>query len=172
MNSQSHNKGHGAVNPADRRGAADGASQGAELQLVSFLLEGTEYAIELSGAVELLKPGHVTEVPRSPWFIKGIVPVSGEMVAVIDLKGLLGAAPSEGRGQKGGRLLMAGENDLKAAFLVDSINGIRDYRASAFKASAPAGKGKGFIKGTVSLDGRVLNVLCVKKLLEFAFADH
>src|SRR3990170_2848270 len=92
-----------------------------KLHIVSFFLGDVEYALEVTDAVEVLRPREVTEVPRTPEFIKGILSVRGEMVPVMDLKLRLGAGEA---GQRSGRILIASVEEIKAGFTVDRLAGV------------------------------------------------
>jgi len=45
------------------------------INIISFFLGLDEYAFEVADAVEVLRPRQVTEVPRTPAYIKGILSV-------------------------------------------------------------------------------------------------
>lgn len=145
---------YGVERPAEEEGA---------IKIVSFFLDGEEYAFDVADAVEVLRPKNVTEVPRTPAFIKGILSVRGEMVPVICLKKLLGIkspASDNGAGRMT-RILLAGAEESKAGFSVDRIGGVKEYRVSLIEETP----GGGFIKGIIHLDGGVINILDINRLL-------
>src|SRR5574337_293394 len=84
-----------ATAPEASEGAGQKAHEEERLQIISFFLDGEEYAFEVADAVEVLRPRQMTEVPRTPDFIKGILSVRGEMVFVIDLKKRLNIGEAE-----------------------------------------------------------------------------
>ncbi len=132
------------------------------LRLVSFSLNGDEYAFEVSGTFEVIKPREVTEVPRVPDFIKGILSVRGEMLLIMDLKARLGM-DSSGNDYMVKRILIAGGEECKAGFMVDGIEAIKEFKTNRFKRV----KSKvGFSTGTVSFKGESINVLDIDKLLK------
>jgi purine-binding chemotaxis protein CheW len=137
-------------------------SEGEAFQIVSFFLNGAEYAFEVYDAVEVLRPREVTEVPQVPAFIKGILSVRGEMVPVIDLKGRLGM-DSTGDHFMMKRILVAGVDDLRAGFMVDRMGGVKDVKSRAIK-SAP--RKSRFLKGTIRLKNGTVNILDITKLLD------
>lgn len=132
------------------------------LRLVSFSLNGDEYAFEVSGAFEVIRPREVTEVPRVPDFIKGILSVRGEMLPIMDLKARLGMN-SSGNGYMVKRILIAGGEECKAGFMVDGIGDIKEFRADRFKRVR---RKEGFLTGTVTFKGETIRILDIDKLLK------
>lgn len=132
-----------------------------KLQIVSFFLGEREYAFELLDAVEVLRARTLTEVPRTPDFIKGILSVRGEMVPVMDTKMRL----SEGRFGvvRFGRVLVASVADLKVGFLVDKMGGVREVVAASIEPLDD-----GFVKGLIKAPGGVILLLDVVRLIDFA----
>ncbi len=131
------------------------------LRIVSFLLNGEEYAFEISGAFEVIKLREVTEVPRVPDFIKGILSVRGEMLPIMDLKARLGMDPSE-NGYMVKRILVAGGEECKAGFMVDGIGAIKEFKAKRLKRVR---RKVGFLTGTVTVNGETISILDIDKLL-------
>ncbi|MBI5237982.1 MAG: chemotaxis protein CheW [Deltaproteobacteria bacterium] len=138
------------------------------LQVISFYLNADEYAFEITEAFEVMKPKEYTEVPLTPDFIKGVISVRGEMVALIDLKARLNIPGLQGEGvARPPRILIAGHEEHRAGFLVDGIGGVRELPDSSLKDAAGAGvKLNGFAKASALLGGNRLVVLDLKKLLD------
>ena len=131
------------------------------LRLVPFSLNGDEYAFEVSGAFEVIRLRELTEVPRVPDFIKGILSVRGEMLPIMDLKARLGMN-SSGNDYMVKRILIAGGEECKAGFMVDGIGAIKEFRANRFKR---VGRKGGFLTGTVTFKGKTVRILDIDKLL-------
>ena len=140
-------------------------AQEAMVQVVSFFLSGQEYAFDVADAVEVLKPKEITKVPRTPGFIKGIISVRGEMVAVFDLRERLGVLAGDASAHtRSARILIAGADEVKTGFVVDRMGGVRDYPAASFENNTEPGGG--FLKGVIRLDGRVINILDIARLTD------
>lgn len=144
-------------------------------KLFTFLLGTLEYAFEAGDAPEVLKAMPVTEVPYTPAFIKGIIPFRGEMLAVIDLRNRLGmeGAPKN-HTTRNSKMLIAGADDLRAAFLVDAVAGVcgagtHPPDAPPAPACLELGEEKDvFVKGIIKSQGRVIRVLSLEKLLNIS----
>ncbi len=135
---------------------------GSSLRVVTFFLNGDEYAFEVVGAVEVVKPREVTEVPQVPEFIKGILSVRGEMVPIMNLKARLGMSSNENDYMMK-RILIAGVEERKAGFMVDGMGAVKEFSPAELKR--PKQK-DGFLMGTVSSKGETIQILDIERLLE------
>jgi purine-binding chemotaxis protein CheW len=55
-------------------------------EYLAFVLAGDTYAVRISVVSEILRPPPITEVPRAPSPIVGVVSVRGRLVTVMDLR--------------------------------------------------------------------------------------
>jgi purine-binding chemotaxis protein CheW len=55
-------------------------------EYLAFILAGDTYAVRISVVSEILRPPPITEVPRAPSPIIGVVSVRGRLVTVMDLR--------------------------------------------------------------------------------------
>lgn len=134
------------------------AAEGEKLNILSFYLGGQEYAFEVADAVEVLRPRQVTEVPRTPAFIAGILSVRGEMVPVIDLKMRLGGSAVESKPSN--RIIIVSVDDLKAGFLVDRLSGVKEVSAKAIDSLiAVPDLPVSFLKGVIEVNERKIILL-------------
>jgi purine-binding chemotaxis protein CheW len=63
-------------------------------QYLTFMIAGEEYAISLLKVKEIIEYDTVTEVPKTPEWIRGVINLRGSVVPVIDLAVKLRQAPS------------------------------------------------------------------------------
>lgn len=135
------------------------------LNIISFFAGVRECAFEVSDAVEVLRTRQITEVPRTPAYIKGILPVRGEMVTVIDLRIRFGMEPLEVRPSS--RILVVTVDDLKAGFLVDRLVGVKAVKSAAVVSpGSDLGVHSRFLKGVVSSSGMSVLLLNASSLIE------
>lgn len=69
-----------------RAAARRAADLGQRTEFLAFLLAGELYAVRISFIAEILKPPPITEVPRAPHSVIGVVSVRGQLVTIIDLR--------------------------------------------------------------------------------------
>lgn len=153
-------------------GAAKHPPDEPSVQIVFFYLDDDEYAFEVVDAVEVLRPKEITEVPRIPGFMKGVISVRGEMIPVMDLKmRLKGRSGAAQHRLPSSRILIGGSDDTKAGFLVDSIGGVKEVRAKSIEAPLhDGGREMPFLKGIVRSGDKTIRLLDIDKILDIAGA--
>ncbi|TXT33560.1 MAG: purine-binding chemotaxis protein CheW, partial [Comamonadaceae bacterium] len=67
-----------------------GQSQIDQHQYLTFMLAGEVYAMGILAIKEIIEYGSLTEVPRMPGFIRGVINLRGAVVPVIDLSARFG----------------------------------------------------------------------------------
>lgn len=107
-----------------RRG---GKARGPRVEYLAFRLGGDTYAVSIGEVREILKLPPVTEVPRAPSEIIGVVSVRGLLVTVIDLRQRLRTAAGE-LTRKGRILLVIGAENETIGLYVDEV--LQVYRLS------------------------------------------
>ncbi len=55
-------------------------------KFISFFLDDEEYGVEIRKVKEIIKMMHITPVPNSPFYIKGILNLRGKVIPVFDLR--------------------------------------------------------------------------------------
>ncbi len=89
-------------------------------EYLTFVLGSEEYAVAIERVREVLKAQPITEVPRAPAGILGVVTVRGEVVAVFDPRrrlALPGPTPPEGTG----RIVIVDDGEGPCGLLVDAV---------------------------------------------------
>jgi purine-binding chemotaxis protein CheW len=69
-----------------QRAARRAGEGGRRTEYLGFALAGETYAVAIANIAEILKPPPITEVPRAPRNVLGVVSVRGKLVTVMDLR--------------------------------------------------------------------------------------
>lgn len=129
------------------------------LQWLTFSLCGEEYAIELNSVSEIIKPREVTEIPRVPDFILGIISLRGIIVPIYDLARRLKLGSVTISQQS--RIVVCQTEDRMIGLLVDSITQVA--KISENKIESPpavlADLDRDFVSGVGRYQGRMLILL-------------
>lgn len=88
-------------------------------ELLAFVVADESYALPLSRVREILKPPPITEVPRAPADVLGIVTVRGRIVTVLDLRRRL--RMPEGPHTRHTRVLLVDDGKEVIGLLVDRV---------------------------------------------------
>ncbi len=150
---------------------ADETDSAVREEYLTFLLGREEYAVAIERVREVVKAPPVTEVPRAPAHVLGVVTVRGEVVPVLDPRrrlGLPGAAPVDGAG----RIVIVDAGDGPSALLVDAVASVVRLPPGAIEPCPQgiAGARAEFLAG-IGRDGdRLFTVLDLGALLRRATA--
>lgn len=97
----------------------DGAAEGTTRQWLTFSLGDEEYALDIENVHEIIKPREVTDIPRAPDFVLGIISLRGIIIPVYDLKKRLKLGSAEV--SLTSRVIVCQSGDRTAGLLVDGI---------------------------------------------------
>ncbi|MEM9068130.1 MAG: chemotaxis protein CheW [Myxococcota bacterium] len=95
-------------------------------EFLGFVINHETYAVPLHAIREILKVPPVTEVPRAPSDVLGIISVRGRIITVVDLRLLLKMDTQEA--DKHTRVLLVDSGDEVIGLLVDRV--LQVYRLS------------------------------------------
>jgi purine-binding chemotaxis protein CheW len=117
---------------------------GEVLELVGFVLAGTRYGIESRFVREVARLTGFTPVPGTPAFVLGVTNLRGEILALFDLRHLLGVV-TEGVTDLG-RIVVLGEHRREFGLLADAASEIL-YAPGTSLAQADAAWGRAYVRG-------------------------
>lgn len=148
-------------------------------QYLTFMLRGEVFAIGILAIKEIIEYGKLTEVPRMPEFIRGVINLRGAVVPVVDLAARFGKDTTDiGRRTCIVIIEVANGDDTQViGVMVDAVNAVLEIPQSEIEA-APSFGAKiraDFIQGMGKLDGNFVIILNVDKVLsvgELEVARH
>lgn len=135
---------------------------------LTFRLGAEDYAIEIEHVREILKAPALTEVPRAPAHVLGVIMVRGEVVAVFDPRRRLALAP--GAPDRRARVLVCDAGEGQRGVLVDSVSHVVRLPPSAIepRPGGLAGPAADYIRGIGRDRGRLFILLDLPALLRDA----
>jgi purine-binding chemotaxis protein CheW len=146
--------------------AAERPEAVAREEYLTFLLGAEEYAVAIERVREVLKCPPVTEVPRAPAHVLGVVTVRGEVVPVFEPRRRLGlptAPPPEGTG----RIVIVDAGEGACGLLVDAVASVVRLRPGSIEP-CPQGIGgasQEYLAGIGREGDRLFTVLDLGALL-------
>ena len=157
------------VNTAITVAAHDETRQQQQSQFLTFMLSGEVFAIGILNIKEIIEYGNLTEVPRMPEFIRGVINLRGSVVPVIDLGARFGKHATEVSRRTCIVIIEVqheGEQHV-IGVMVDAVNEVLDIPATEIEP-APAFGSKihaEFIHGMGKVDGKFVIILNVDQVL-------
>ncbi|MET1015091.1 MAG: chemotaxis protein CheW [Paenisporosarcina sp.] len=137
-----------------------------DIKVIVFELMNKEYVIPVSQVQSIEKMMHITRVPRTPSFVKGVINLRGVVTPIIDLRERFNLQGSEANEQS--RMIMIKLEDMEVGLIVDAANDVLDIPLSAIEPQ-PDVVGSiesEFIGGVAKLDRRLLVLLQLEKVLD------
>jgi purine-binding chemotaxis protein CheW len=131
-----------------------------------FKVSDEIYGVDIMDIKELIKPREVTEVPRSPSFVSGIISLRGVIVPIIDLRDRLGLARERVTGRE--RVIVVRHGDSFSGLLVDEIIQVVRISKADIEAAPPVLEGidRDFVTGIGRADGRMIIVLNLSNIVD------
>ena len=138
----------------------------ASLELLCFRVATEDYAISIMDIKEIIKPREVTEVPRVPSFVRGILSLRGIIIPVFDMRLRLGL-PAGVRSERE-RVIVVKRQGGFCGVLVDQV--VQVVRIAETAVEAPPvvleGIDREFVQGIGRVAGRMLILLDMEKVLD------
>jgi purine-binding chemotaxis protein CheW len=133
--------------------------------LVSFFLSEEEYAIDVRLVQEIIRVTEITQVPRAPEFIKGVINLRGRIIPVIDLKRKLGLGEVEVARQT--RVVVVRLRDRLIGLLVDGASQVLKVPISTIEAAPEevVEIDANYIRGVAKLAERLIILVDLAKIL-------
>ena len=158
----------GAVAKADNTQLAEATQQELQ-QYLTFMLGGEIFAIGILSIKEIIEYGQLTEVPRMPEFIRGVINLRGAVVPVIDLGARFGKQPALISRRTCVVIIevqFEGEQQV-VGVMVDAVNEVLDIPADQVEPAPTFGANirADFIQGMGKVEGRFVIILNVDHVL-------
>lgn len=138
---------------------------GSDTQLVTFNLGKEEFAVPILQIQEINRLVDITRVPKSPDFVEGVINLRGKVIPIIDLRKRF-SLPQSDLG-KYARIVVVNMDGRMVGLIVDSVSEVLRLPNDAIEPPPPvvAGIGSEYIKGLGKLEGRLLILLDLSKIL-------
>jgi len=135
-------------------------------EYLCFRVAHEEYAISIMAIKEIIKPRDVTEVPRMPAFISGVISLRGVIIPVMDMRLRLSLPVSAAIGKE--RIIVVRDDSGLCGVLVDEV--IQVARINRKDIEEPPavldGIDRDFVRGLGHFDNRLLILLNLATILD------
>jgi len=136
------------------------------LQLVGFHLGDEEFGVGIAGVQEIVRMREITQVPRAPEFVEGVVNLRGKIIPVLDLRKRFRLAAREAT--KDTRIVVATVAGRTVGIIVDAVSEVLRVDASAIDPTPEMVASRvdtAFLTGIAKLEGRLLVLLDLDRIL-------
>ncbi|TGV29215.1 purine-binding chemotaxis protein CheW, partial [Mesorhizobium sp. M00.F.Ca.ET.186.01.1.1] len=102
-----------------------------EVKVIVFRLKDEEYGVEVNQVKSIEKLEHITRVPRTPPFVKGVINLRGVVTPIIDLRNRFGL--EESLYSESTRIIIVAVGELEVGLIVDAANDVIDIPVNAIE---------------------------------------
>lgn len=138
-------------------------------QYLTFMLGGETYAMGILPIKEIIEYGNLTEVPRMPDFIRGVINLRGSVVPVIDLIARFGGQRTVITRRTCIVVIEVANDDETnvVGVVVDAVNEVLDISADEIEPAPAFGANirANFIEGMGKINGKFVILLNIHQVL-------
>ncbi|MBX7257216.1 MAG: chemotaxis protein CheW [Candidatus Hydrogenedentes bacterium] len=136
---------------------------------LTFKLDTEIYGLEILSVHEIIGIMHITHVPRTPSFVRGVINLRGKVISVVDLRVQFGMERCDDSSRT---CIIVVQVALDAAtctvgLIVDEVSEVVDIRPAQIEPppSFASDDGTGFILGVGKLGDKVVMLLDTDRIL-------
>jgi purine-binding chemotaxis protein CheW len=136
------------------------------LEFLCFRVFDEIYGINIMDIKEIIKPREVTEVPRAPVFVSGILSLRGTIIPIVDMRIRLGLAREEPTGKE--RIIVIKNKNSFSGLLVDEVIQVVQVQPDSVEAAPTVLEGidRDFVSGLGRSDGRLIIILNLENVAD------
>ncbi|KGX88617.1 chemotaxis protein CheW [Pontibacillus marinus] len=137
---------------------------GQDEKIIVFQLKDEEFGVPVQQVGSIERMQHITRVPSTPDFVKGVINLRGVVTPIIDLRTRFDLHSKEH--DESTRIIIVHYNDMEVGLIVDSANDVIDIPKEAIE---PPPEVVGtveaeYIQGVAKLERRLLILLDLQKV--------
>ena len=126
---------------------------------LTFILAGEEYGIEILKVREIIGLMDITDVPRMPGYVRGVINLRGKVIPVVDLRTKFGMMSTEDTDETCIIVVDATQDgkSSQTGILVDTVSEVLDVAGGQIEKTPAFGAAMHteFIMGMAKVDGDV-----------------
>jgi purine-binding chemotaxis protein CheW len=134
--------------------------------LATFFLSGEEYGVDVRLVQEIIRVSEITQVPRAPGFIKGVINLRGRVIPVLDLKRKLGLG-EVAESARTSRIVVVKVKERLVGLLVDGASQVLKVPVASIEAAPEevVEIDANYLRGVAKLEDRLIILMDLPKVL-------
>jgi purine-binding chemotaxis protein CheW len=134
--------------------------------LATFFLAGEEYGVDVRLVQEIIRVSEITQVPRAPGFIKGVINLRGRIIPVVDLKRKLGLG-EVAESARTSRIVVVKVKERLVGLLVDGASQVLKVPVASIEAAPEevVEIDANYLRGVAKLADRLIILMDLPKVL-------
>ncbi|MED2973303.1 chemotaxis protein CheW [Fictibacillus sp. B-59209] len=138
---------------------------GQEIKVIVFQLENEEYGVDVHQVKSIERVSHITRIPRTPGFVKGVINLRGIVTPIIDLRSRF--EMEEKQTDENTRIIIVNTDEMEVGLIVDSANDVLDIPTADIEPTPEVAGGINaeYLDGVAKIGDRLLILLQLDKVL-------
>jgi purine-binding chemotaxis protein CheW len=146
--------------------AGDLTRQDELIQLVSFMLAGEEYGVEVLKVREIIRMTTITKMPNVPQHVEGIINLRGKVIPIISMRKRFSLMENENNSHT--RIIIMDVAGSLTGFIVDAVSEVIRIHSSEIQPPPSivisSGIGQEFITGVFNHSEHLLVIMDVDRM--------
>lgn len=136
-----------------------------EVKVIVFQLKDEEYGVEVDQVRSIERMQHITRVPRTPDYVKGVINLRGVVTPIIELRKRFGIEVIETTDST--RIIIVAVGNMEVGLIVDAANNVVDIPNNVVEPppEVVGGIEADYLRGVAKMDKRLLILLNLDKVL-------
>jgi purine-binding chemotaxis protein CheW len=142
-----------------------------EASYINFKIGKENFAIGVNKVLEIIQFEHITRIPNSSDFIRGVINFRGGIVPVIDMHRRFNMGMPENESRMVVVVdVQSRENNVTMGLLVDQVVNVIEFNYKSIRAVPDLGfrYNPEFLEGFVEMDGQFIMIMNVDKVLSLS----
>lgn len=139
-------------------------------EYLSFFVSNQEFAVDILSVQEIRVWTHVSEIPNTPSYLKGVINLRGVIIPIVDLRERFGASSYEYDATTVVIILhaqIAGKKSV-VGIVVDSVSEVHSVQDQQVRDAPDFGQhiDSRFLKGMATVDDKIITLIETNALLD------
>jgi purine-binding chemotaxis protein CheW len=135
-------------------------------RFLTFFIEDEQYGLNISNVKEIIASMNITNVPKTPNYIKGVINLRGAVIPIVDVRLKFGMVEKEY--DMNTAIIINEIDSVSIGFIVDRVEDVLSIKHSNLTAAPRFGTSvdTSFIENVAEIDEEVIMILNLKKIFE------
>ena len=143
----------------------------ARRELIAFRIGDQEFCVDIMQVREIRGWTPATPLPRTPSYMKGVINLRGAVLPIVDLGSRLGLQTTDPTARH--VIMVINQGSRTMGLLVDAVSDIIQLTEDQVQPTPDVAcdQVKAFVKGLFALDGRMISLISLDRVLLDAEAE-
>lgn len=150
---------------SDIQNGPDATAEEREVELLSFLVGGQDYSVDIMSVREIRSGAKATTLPHAPDYMRGVINLRGTVLPIMDLACRLGMEEQEENARN--VIIVVASEDRTVGLIVNAVSDILSIPESELQTPPDmrADREQSFVSALTIHDGRMIRVLDLPAIL-------